>query len=390
MPRSRLLLTQALSLSLVLACACTSHIRQGGLRTLPLATSGDVPVSSDPPIHGGTPIHPPSEQREQPEGNVVYLVDSGSESVYEYDTARGRFLGPAPRVDLVQRIVTLPGYPTVISKSPPQDAVKLGSDLFVAGGLDGTVVSIPINAKGELGAPRPFNLPAAHLTFNGTSRSNGETPTGKPFIKLLAANKNRLVAVSHDQITLTSEAYLIDIGTGHVLKVRQLPDGLAAAITASDNGFVVAMSNGSILEVRPDLSIARTTALKGIPASVATYGSLIYVGLSNPAKLMSVDPRSGKSRQLSTAQTSYSGPVVVLGETVWWALPDVSAVREVDVSTGQQLDEVYSCRFVSAMLVYRNAILATCIEHNQLARITLSDHRVTLTDAGGFPIALVA
>jgi hypothetical protein len=354
-----------------------------------MLASTDVPVSSDPPIPAGSPIHAPSEPREELRGPAIYLVDSGSKSVYEYDTSRGRFLGPAPRVDLVQRVVTLPGYPTVVSKQPPQGGILFGRNLIVAGGLDGTVVDIPLNSKGELESPHAFTLQPAPVSFNRTRRSNGETPTGKPFIKLVAATADRLLAITHDQVTLTSEAYLLDSSSGRVLGVRQLPGGVAAAVATDGSGFVVAMSNGSLVELSLHLAVIHTTGLSTTAASVAVSGQSAYVGLSYPAKLVRVDLHSHRFEQVATAATGFSGPIAASGKDVWWALPDISAIREISTQSHEEVAEIYPCRFISSMIVYQNAVLATCIEHNQLARVDLANGSVTLTSAGGFPIALI-
>lgn len=78
-----------------------------GVRDLPL----EVALSKDPAIEWGSPIRAPSEPKERPLGPLAFVLDQGSASLYEFDTARRRFLGPATRLAAPTERPTCPATP---------------------------------------------------------------------------------------------------------------------------------------------------------------------------------------------------------------------------------------------------------------------------------------
>lgn len=105
---------------------------------------------------------------------MAFVLDQGTRSVYVYDTARRRFIGPAVRLDPRHERFSsgyathrLPGYPTVTAK-PPQHLAVVGRRVVVAGGLDGTVVVVPIE-DARLRQPRPIPVPIREVMLEGGS-----------------------------------------------------------------------------------------------------------------------------------------------------------------------------------------------------------------------------
>lgn len=379
----------------VLLAACGST---PGPTPAPTAAADLPPVSHDPPIGMKEAIHPPSEPREAPKGPLAYVVDSRAYSVYEYDLGRGRFLGPAPRmVTTADKVVTLPGYPTVVGTQPPQQAAVSRSWLYVAGGIEGTVVVIP--RLPDLGRARPVHLPAVSVQrdalYGGGSASNA-TETGAPLVSMVVAlGDDRVVAVSQDRGTGTSVAYLVESASGRLLRSAQIPDGTANAVAGNGEGFVVGMNEGRLVVVDRSLSALHSYPLRGNPRGVAVDGSQAVVssialpGHPDASTLEVVDLSSGADRQLRSLSNPYSGPVAIEGSTVWWALGDLSQVRGVPLGGGT--DRVLgSCRYINSVAVARGSILATCLEHNQLAVIDIASGHRRLLDAGGFPDSVVA
>jgi hypothetical protein len=351
-----------------------------------------VPLSRDSPEPISGPIVPPSEERERPVGALAYLVDSGSGSVYEYDLGRGRFLGPAPRIDLIQKVEMLPGYPTVVGSQPPQGASLTDTELYVAGGLNGTVAAIPIRPDG-LGTLRSVRLPPHSVTleqrYGGAIHSNADTPTGSPFVSFVAATPVAIIAVTSENDYATSVAYSLEPNSLAVGTSRQLSGGAAVDVAPYGDRVVAAMSDGVLSVLRADLTEERSISLGAAPTSVAIVGDEALVGLGKPARLLAIDLNDGSQRTLSTAASSESGPIAVSSHDVWWALPELGKLRHISLATSKQSDSVV-CPFITSVLVLRDVVLATCAKDRQLARLSVKSGKVTRAPAGSFPISIVA
>jgi hypothetical protein len=325
------------------------------------------------------------------------VVDSRAQSVYEFDLGRGRFLGPAPRViGQDGGTLTLPGYPFVVSRNPPQQAALAPSWLFVAGGTDGTVVIM--RRTPGLGAARAVALPAVPVQrearSGGGSVSNA-SESGAPFItRVVALGDSQVVAISQDD-SGTSVAYLVDAADGGLLRSVQLPGGTANAAAALTGGgrFAVGMNEGHLLLLDGQLNVLANRSLDGTPKGMAVVGDQVAIsataaaGHAPASDLWLLDPRTGASRHLSAAGTPYSGPVAAAGGTVWWTLSDLAQVRELrtDGTLARTLD---ACRYISSVAAGPTVLLATCLEHNQLAVVDLSSGGRRLYDAGGFPASV--
>jgi hypothetical protein len=356
-----------------------------------------APVSRDVPIPLGTSIHAPSEPPETPLGELAYVVDSRALSVYEFDLGRGRFLGPAPRVVAQDdRTLTLPGYPFVVSSHPPQQAAVAPSWLFVAGGIDGTVVIM--RRTPGLGAPRAVALPAVPVQrearSGGGSVSNA-SQTGAPFIiRVVALGDSQAVAISQDD-SGTSVAYLVDAADGRVLRSVQLPGGTATAAAALTGGgqLAVGMNEGHVLVLDGQLRVVADRPLEGNPRGMAVAGGDVAIsttaaaGHAPASDLWLLDPRTGAIRHLSGAGNPYSGSVAAAGGTVWWALSDLAQVRELRTD-GTMARTLGACKYISSVAAGPAVLLATCLEHSQLAVVDLSSGGRRLYDAGSWPASV--
>ena len=386
--------------TLLSACGSTSTVPAKAV-IMPTGQVG-VPVSADPPIAFAHRIHAPSETREKPLGRLAFVVDSGSQSVYEFDFGRGRFLGPAPRVQTVDHgslhTIALPGYPTVIGHQPPQQAARWHDHLFIAGGLDGTVVDIPILADG-LGKPVPISIPPAQMVRpDGTLGTDASVETGQPFVAMLAVTADgRVLAIVKPHHMNTSVAYLVDGATHQVLATHQLPHGAAVSVAESGHTFLVAGDDGHLLQLRTaDLEVVQDTAIANSVSGMASAGaSSVILSLdeatphatTGAATLVRVDLSTGRAALLASASTPFAGAVVSTPVGVWWALPDAGTVRL--IQSGGQTRDLTICRSISDIAVDASQLIATCVGSRVLAVVDTSTGRSTMQPAGGFPFAVV-
>ncbi|HXA28934.1 MAG TPA: hypothetical protein VN193_09325 [Candidatus Angelobacter sp.] len=295
------------------------------------------------------------------------------------------------------KAVPLAGYPTLVGPQPPQKAVMWQKHLFVAGGLNGTVIDIGIGPTG-LGRPRATLLPPASLVLaDGSSGTDASAETGNPFVSLVAMDgRGDLLAIVNPHHVDTSVAYILDPVAMAVVGRRQLPFGASVAVSGDSSSFWVATSQGHLLQLlTPRMDIAHDwrvpKALSGL--DIADGKAVVSVGAARPdlpggnAALLSVDLSTGESHSLASATTPFAGPVVVQGSGVWWVLPELGAIRWVP-NQGSMRD--YSaCRSISALAAKSGTLLATCVGTHQLAIISLRDGATERVPAGAFPDAVV-
>jgi azurin len=327
-------------------------------------------MSSDEPVHNVGEIHAPAEAREHPLGKVLYVLEQVSHSVYEYDTGRGRMLGPAPRiVDPQGNTKVLPGYPTVVGSEPPQDAQVVGHTLAVAGGEGGDIVLVPMAADGELGTPKhvalgPTPLVSPDQSTASPAPTDADERTGKAIIRnLLDLPGGLVLAASWQRKYQASVLYVVDPNRGAVLRHFVLiGGGVENAMTMQGGDLVVATSFGGLYTFDPTTFALKykQNVTKGM-TGIAADGANTLLSYTGSAHIDSVDRTTGKSAAFADGKTKTGGVLVQAGPTdYWWALPDDGVIRQLNGS-GATVADFHSCQYITSVLRDGADIWATCV-----------------------------
>jgi hypothetical protein len=330
---------------------------QGCDSSSPRSTPGSspsVPVSRDAVIDFNDPVSPPSEPPELSLGRALFVVDTDTKSLYQFDLHRNRFLGPAPRMRALDlSIVTLPGYPTVISEMPPQGIALLNSTLMVAGGLDATVVALKLE-NGRIASKRVLKLPTQSI-----DSPSGRASSPVPWVVIVGSTPSgQLIAVA-DLVELnTTLAYIIDPATERVRVVKAFRGRPVSLVTDSRN-IVLTTGEETLLVLDEELRLVRSISLEGVGFSTAIIGAEVLVGINDPARLIRVNLANGKTRVFSQAKAEISGPVISDSGRIWWVLPESGELRLID-STGATLRTLVTCRGVRRLVASETMLAATC------------------------------
>lgn len=367
-----------------------------------LGIAGAVPpISKDAPIAFGAPIVPPSEPREAPLGKLAFLIDSGSQSAYEYDFGRGRFIGPARLVNDGHHVIAMPGYPTVLSDQPVQHGTIAGDRLVVAGGIDGTVIVVPITPEG-LGKPARLLVPVVQVQeeplYGGRSVANGERLTGRPEVDHIAAiDETRIVAVTSSQSNGTSVAYLVDAHSMKVTKSTQLPFGQTDHILAAGDTFVAVTNEGELLILDFDLQVRHTFKIQGLasgggPGGLSVAGGNAYIteartiapGAKQTPQLETIDLETGASTIQQVNIGDDLGPVLAAGGRLWVAGANSTVVEGISLTGGPAV-RLGTCRGVRAIAMALSYLLMPCTPAS-FAVVDTRSGAVTLDSGGAFPV----
>jgi hypothetical protein len=352
-------------------------------------TGPAAPVAAEAPVSADVEVRPPST-REAPVGETLFVVDSSSKSVYEFDTARRRFRGPAPEVVLPNRRVTLPGYPVQVSHEFPQDATVAAGYLVVAGGLDGTAVFLD-RSRGDLAVYGSVKLPVREVVLedSGKRATNADSDAKRPFIVLVSAfGRDRVLAVSREDDLVTSVGYVVDPAKKDVVAAAQLPGGLAANVVHSYRDTAIAgMATKKLVFLSEELRSTREIALPGNPTDLVVVGDTAYVSLREPTALVKVDLVSGMTEELAAMpDETIGGPVAVEGRTVWWAHTGLGTVTRLDLVTGKAT-KTKVCESLSSMVRHNKALYMSCPGKKMLAVIR-DGGPVVAYKVDGFPISI--
>jgi len=351
-----------------------------------------APAGSGPPLVLGR-MRTPAYARERPQGDVAFVVDSGLGSVYEFDLRLRRFLGPAP---LLTGIGRMPAYPTVLGDFAPQGAAVIDGALYVADGDDGSVAHLAATPAG-LGPAGYIQMPAFTLSLP-PSEGGGVAPTASRFLDLLAPlGDGAILVLGKDRVDGIGIAYAVDARDGTVTGTLQLPAGYPQAAAHAAGRTVVAMDGKRLLVVAGQpLRIVETIQLGGVPHGIAVVDRWAFVALDSPARLVKVDLASGVASTVdsvapspgSSSISQQTGPVQTDGNVVWWTIK-TGEIRQVSVLTGVHGRSFETCRYVNGLAHAGAVLLATCLDHAQLALVDLRTGSVERTRAGYFPSAVV-
>jgi hypothetical protein len=309
------------------------------------------------------------------------VADSGLGAIYEFDLGRRRFLGPAPSTRAYE-FGRLPGYPTTLpDTTAPQDATVVGHTLYVGGGNSGNVVSIPITSQG-LGTPAIVALPEVV-----THDKDQSGPVRTAISKVAGLPDGGVLAVGRDQGFGVEVAYVVDPTSGSASATAQLPGGVTIGPAVPvPGGVALAMSGGTILLLDEHLGIRQVAQLGAAPDGIAASGGLLYVSARAPARLFSVDLRTGATRLVDSDPHSIrAGPVATdPSGNVYWHLNDIHAIRKVDAG-GRLLATLRSCVNMNHLVWSSAGLLATCLGGARLALIAPDGSSYATTRAGYFP-----
>lgn len=354
-------------------------------------TASGVPISRDEPIPFGSPMAPPSEPIEQPEGPVIHVLDSSTRSIYQYDLARGRMLGPAGRFiaigDAGEETRILPGYPTIVSNTPPQDLARRGGLLAVAGGDDGTVALFPEGDDG-LGPPAFVSLPPVEVE-PPESAGGGSVSTGTPFVVEVAWLDDRyLLALASDVPHDVGVGYLVDAEAQSVVKHRQLPSVPTDAASIPDGGGVVAAFGGGhqLLWLDAALEVGRRVTLSQQPSALTVLdGGDLAVTTLDPALersgLSIVDGRMGGVREIDLVDGA-AGEALVQDGTIFWAT--AGGVIATYSLAGDPLEQLEACPGVKRLRATGGTMVATCTDDGTLGVAPLGSQDWRYVLAGDF------
>lgn len=352
-------------------------------------SSGDennyhVPLSSDDSLGFADLVRPPSERPEKAKGALVFMVDSATNSVYQFDVGRGRMLGPAPRrIGLDSKPQPLPGYPFVVGDEPPGDATILGSHLVVAGGDSGELVVFDYDQSG-LRIGEKIVLPP----FDVRTESGRES-SGRPFVVFVASlGSDRVVALAHEARHGTTIAYEVDVDARRVVATTELPFGTPLAIAQSGSRVVATLSKGFLALIAEGLTVSSIPIPTGAHM-IGAEGERLYVGVNEPARLLEVDLESSKIRELFRASTALAGPIVVDDSALWWTLASEGRLLRL-LPTGEVAFEVSVCPRLKHLVAIGQKLLATCLQEGVLVYIDPNRHQMTPVGKAGSPTALVA
>jgi hypothetical protein len=325
-------------------------------------------------------------------------VDSGSDSIYEFDLNRGRFLGPAPRVNDGHNVITLPGYPTPVGSQPPQTASIDGKWLLVAGGNNGTLVEVPISEAG-LGTPVDVSLPSVPVRRSAVVGGGPGDDRGRfqvPFIEqVIPLGPARALAVTQGAIADVAVAYLIDLTRHQLLGSVQLGDADAGPAIAWGGDALILLKDGTAVVVDPSLSLSRSplhitdnstawsTASSGRDVYIATGQFSSRVGGGANSELDLYDPTSGQVHQIVAEATTVGGPLAAQGQNLWWGHPDKKTVEKV-LPGGGVVSSWNTCA-PNSLARWHEEVLVTCVGPGELDIIDASTGQVTKQFAGGFP-----
>jgi len=404
-PSSRLP-RSAVAAAMVAACAAMAACSAGGAGAQHSSTPStrqaalaSPSVSTDPVIAFGKPVHAASEGRERPLGRLAFVLEVVSQSVYEFDLGRGRFLGPSPLVqDDRGHILALPGDPTVVSSNPPQGLAASHDTLVVAGGLDGTVVEIPILPDG-LGTPVSIEVPVVSVMepSGGQTVSNASTPSGRPAVRkvVILDDSRRAVAITADTRTNTSVAYLVDLISHRVLTSRQTPHGQVNAMATDGSRIALGTSNSRLVLMDANLNTVEDIGLRGQPGALAYVKDVVVAselangtGGSAATQLERVELPSANSAVIGVAGGGTLPGALWADETMTlWAIAGSTHLRMLE--NGQPAGEIALCGNIRSLAVTPDYILGTCLNGAKLGLVDRSSGRVSLLDGGGFPSAVV-
>jgi hypothetical protein len=386
----------------VVGCGGTHGVPPSSTQSPVALTKDGVPISSDPVIGVGKPIVAPHQPREKPAGPLAFVLDAGSESVYEYDLARHRFLGPAPRVlDSHKQVVDLPGYPVSVGNQPPQQAVLCGDTLVVAGGGDGTVVAIPVSASG-LGDPVTIKLPVvtvAKRSSLGHGTASSASRLGVPFVAYVAPIDGRhVLAVTQGALAAVAVGYLVDLQRHVVTAAAQLGDGDSNAAASYQGRAMVALGDGTVALADSQLDV--THAKLPTPAGTATWGlaasgqtAYLSTGVFSthvgnaPSQLVSFVPAQTGQQVIATDSDPIGGTIALAGDTMVWARPDAPRTEQVNLAT-HSTTSWRTCA-PDSVAAWRTQILATCTAPGEMDVVDTATGHVAKLFAGGFPVSVV-
>ena len=376
--------------------------RASGNHSFPSSPQSATPVSKDVPIAEHGAIHAPSEPREHPVGPLAFVVDAGSDSVYEFDLGRGRFLGPAPRLIYLNKVITLPGYPTVVGDEPPQTAALSHSALFVAEGSSGFVVRVPITRDG-LGTPDRFHLPAVNIPAhdNVPSVSDVYGQTSQPLIKYV-------VPVTEEEVVAVATAgtgtvlYEVDFGGRRLVATLPIAKSIITSIT-TDGVHMYAVSNdGTLRVISKDLRVERQASLDSYPNSIVVHRGVAYVAFGSPieairvpAHIDRVDLKTLYSRTVVTTDKTFSGPLAIAGDRLWWVVPGAGLLRWFAMSGSDLVRPgkvATKCKSLQGMAATSDVVLAACVGPGTLIVIDADGGEKQSpreVPGGGFPTDVV-
>jgi hypothetical protein len=365
-------------------------------RAAPNTAATATPVSHDAPLPEGTALRPPTEPRERPVGRLAFVVDSGSDSVYEFDLGRGRFLGPAPRIQYLGKVITLPGYPTLIGSQPPQRAVATHSALYVAEGASGLVVRIPIGPEG-LGSPESIPLPTMDIPAyeNVPSRPSSFGRTGEPLISDVAAFDDQTV-VAVARANTGTVLYTVDFASHKVIATLAIPKAHVTAVVIHD-GELYAASDGLIVTYGRDLKQRRQTNVDPYPNAITVVGGQLYVAFGSPvesipvtAHVVKLDPATLHASTVQVANGTASGPIASGHGRVWWAIPGDGLHWFDPASPTRSGSLATKCKSVNGVAARDDAVLVTCVGPGTIIVVDPTGTAATRElPGGGFPDAVV-
>lgn len=129
-----------------------------------------------------------------------------------------------------------------------------------------------------------------------------------------------------------------------------------------------------------------------MPARVTVAGDQAVVGLSYPARLVSLDLRDGSTTALSDAPgEQHSSAFLATPNDVFWALPTAGVVRHIDRASGRSRDIHAGCKGSGdIMALVGDELVMTCRNGSRLVQVPLlGDRPVSMLRAGGFPLAVL-
>lgn len=219
--------------------------------------------------------------------------------------------------------------------------------------------------------------------------------SGPPFIvRMTTFPDGQLLAVGVDYIHGVGLAYSIEPTSGKVTGTMEIPSeyGWAQAAASSANGTtILGTDQQKLLLVRDNpLSITHVEPLPGTPRAALFNGSNLYLAIDGPARVIQVDPASGRTTVIDQApENSSGGGLVIDGTKLRWTVFQPSGfIREVDLRAAGQTARIFPVCPAPTLLAEAAGALLTLCQDQRLALIDLAQRRTWFTPAGSFPAGL--